>query len=77
VILAARAFQDRLAAMAVPRVLSTPHPMGRPVGAPGDRTGQRAVVLASLNLLQEAKKGGTIIEFPGQYQPYHDTPSAD
>lgn len=55
--------------MALPRVLLTPHPMGRPLGAPGDRERQREVIMAALDLLGEAESGGTIVELPGRYQP--------
>lgn len=67
--IAIRAFKDRLTAMTLPRLLITPHFMGRTVGAPGDRERQRAVVRAALSLLEEAKAGGTTVEFPGRYRP--------
>lgn len=60
VIIAIRAFQERLAAMSPPRVLITPHLMGRPVGAPGDRNTQREVVLRALSLLEKVRKGGAV-----------------
>ncbi|MCJ7626102.1 MAG: hypothetical protein MUO76_21630 [Anaerolineaceae bacterium] len=69
VIVAVKAFRSSLEVMALPRVLLTPHPMGRPLGAPGDRERQRAVILAALDLLAEAQEGGTIIELPGRYHP--------
>jgi hypothetical protein len=60
VIVAIRAFQDRLAAMTPPRVLITPRLMGQPLGTPGDHDAQRATILAALDLLQTAKQAGTI-----------------
>jgi len=39
----------------VPRVLVTPHLMGRTIGSVGDRRGQREVVEAALRLLVEAR----------------------
>lgn len=70
VILAVRAFQGRLAAMTVPRLVVSPYPMGRPVGAPGDRVGQRAAVAAALELLENARRGDTIVALPGRYRPH-------
>lgn len=62
VIIAVRAFRDQLEAMTLPRVILTPHLMGRPLGAPGDAIKQRATILAALDLLENAKRGGTIVE---------------
>jgi hypothetical protein len=55
--------------MALPRVLVTSHPVGRPLGAPGDAERQRSVVLAALRLLETADAGGTLMEFPEPYRP--------
>lgn len=68
VIIGIQAFRPRLAAMTPPRALITPHPMGRTIGAPGDRERQRQVVLAALDLLETADHAGTIVEFPGTYR---------
>ena len=69
VIVAIRAFRDRLMAIGVPRLLTTPYPMGRPVGAPGDATSQRRVLQAALDLLENADRGGAVVEFAGPYRP--------
>jgi len=69
VIIAARPFRPRMEGMQLPRLLLTPHLMGRPVGAPGDKAGQRRTILAALDLLEKAEGGGTIVELPGRYQP--------
>ena len=69
VIIAARAFRPRLKNMTLPRVLITPHLMGRPLGAPGARVKQRKVILAALDLLESAQQVGTVVDFPGQYHP--------
>ena len=69
VIVAARAFRPRMEVMHLPRLLLTPHLMGRPVGAPGDKVGQRQTILAALELLEGAERGGTIVELPGRYRP--------
>ncbi len=49
-----RAFAHVARQLQVPRVLVTPHLMGRTIGAVGDRAGQREVVEAALRLLVEA-----------------------
>jgi hypothetical protein len=69
VIVAVRAFRPRMEVMQLPRLLLTPHLMGRPVGAPGDKIGQRQTLLAALELLEGAEGGGTIVELPGGYRP--------
>jgi hypothetical protein len=69
VVIGVRAFRDRLAAMRLPRTIITPYPMGRTLGAPGDREMQRKVILAALDLLENARDSETIIDFPGHYQP--------
>lgn len=68
VVVGIRAFRPRLAAMTLPRLLVTPHLMGRPLGPPGDDERQRATVLAALDLLDSAGAGGTVIELPGRYR---------
>ena len=55
--------------MTPPRLILTPYPMGRPLGAPNDAEGQRATLLAALDLLSRAKQAGTIIELNHPYQP--------
>ena len=65
VVVGVRAFQTRMEAMTLPRILITPYLLGRPVGAPGDVAGQRATLLAALDLLESADKGGTIVELTG------------
>ena len=66
-IIGIRAFRPRMEVMSLPRVLVTPHLMGRTLGAPGDRDRQRATVLTALELLEEAEKGGTFVELAGSY----------
>ncbi len=57
------------ALMGVARALVTPHPMGRPLGAPGDVERQAAVVRAALALLESTDQ--TIVEFE---QPWRSRP---
>ena len=65
VVVAAAAFEDRLTAMTLPRVLLTPHLMGRPLSLVHDTERQRAVLLAALKLLEEAPQVGSLMEFTG------------
>ncbi len=69
VIIGIQALQKRLTTMPVPRLVSTPHPKGRTVGAPGDVEGQRATIMAALDLLVNAKQGGTVVELNRPYRP--------
>ncbi|MDP1546313.1 MAG: hypothetical protein Q8L87_09845 [Anaerolineales bacterium] len=42
--------------------------MGRTLGAPGDNETQRKVIMAALELLENASSPGTIVDLPGHYQ---------
>lgn len=53
--------------MGVSRALITQHPMGRPLGAPGDAERQRAVVRSALDMLSNDEQ--TITEFPEPWRP--------
>lgn len=55
------AFEHTLVALGVPRMLITPHPMGRTIGPAGDLNRQRDVVVAALELLANATEPGTLI----------------
>ncbi len=61
VIVAVEAFRARLESMAVPRLLVTPHPMGRPLGPPGDHARHREVLRAALELLERGERSGTVV----------------
>lgn len=74
VVIAVRAFESRLRAMTLPRVVLTPHLMGRPLGAPGDSEGQRATLRVALDLLEHATEPGTIVALPGAYRPVRPPP---
>lgn len=52
--------------MGLSRSLITRHPLGRPLGAPGDAKRQRAVVEAALALLESPNQ--TIVEFDETYR---------
>ena len=61
--------RDRMTAMHLPRIVVTPHLMGRPMGAPHDRARQTEVLLAALDLLDRAEQGNTVVDLPGGYRP--------
>ena len=68
VVIAARAFRAFIEKMKVPRALITPHLMGRPVGPPQSPERQRQTILAALDLLAKAERGGTIVDMGGAYR---------
>jgi hypothetical protein len=49
--------------------LVTPHPMGRPLGPPGDNARQREVLEAALRLVDSADRAGVIERIGGAYRP--------
>ena len=55
--------REHTAAMAPPRALWVPFPLGRPLGAPADPRFQREVLLAALRLL-ERPRGPVLEDFP-------------
>lgn len=65
VIVAAKAFRPRMEPMNLPRLLLTPHLMGRPLGLAGDTQTQHAVLQVAFDLLDTATGGGTVIEYSG------------
>lgn len=62
VIIAVAAFRERLTSMSVPRLVVTPHLMGRPLGMPGDRIRQSQVLAAALDLLEQASGNGAVVD---------------
>ncbi len=52
--------------MSLPRTVITQHPMGRPLGAPGDSERQRAVIERALGLL--SAEAPTVVEFGEPYR---------
>ena len=51
---------DLTSAVSVPRLAAIEHPFGQIVGKPGDRDGQRAVLLAALEAVEEMQVPGSI-----------------
>ncbi|MFT7476273.1 MAG: hypothetical protein ACI81L_003222 [Verrucomicrobiales bacterium] len=60
-----RAFDEHPKLMGLSRTVITDHPMGRPLGRPGDAARQRAVVERALGLLQAESQ--TIVDFGESY----------
>ncbi|MFQ5556556.1 MAG: hypothetical protein ACE5GB_03480 [Acidimicrobiales bacterium] len=58
------------ALMGVARAVVAPHPMGRPLGAPGDTERQLEVVRAALTLLEASEP--TVTELSHRYRPSPD-----
>lgn len=52
------------ASVGAPRVAGIEFPFGRPLGLPGDRAGQRAVLHAALQVVSLARAPGTVIQLP-------------
>jgi len=67
VIIAVRSFRSKLEQLTLPRVLLTPYLLGRPVGPPGESEQQLATLRAGLDLLENAREGGTIEEYQESY----------
>jgi len=64
-----RSFRHVAVEMGYPRAVVTRHPMGRPMGPPGDTVTQRRVVETALGLLVDASEGGAIVELEEPYRP--------
>ena len=64
-----RSFRHVAEEMGYPRTVVTRHPMGRPLGPPGDTGTHMKVVETGLELLEEATAGGTIVELEAPYRP--------
>lgn len=64
-----KSFRHIAESMGVPRTVITAHPMGRPMGASGDRGRQTAVLNDSLRLLESACCGGETLESDGWFLP--------
>ena len=69
VTVAVRSFAHVATEMGIPRTVVTRHPMGRPLGPPGDVATQRRVVGSALELLETATEGGTVVELEEPYRP--------
>jgi hypothetical protein len=54
-------------AVGVPRLAGISYPMGRPLGRPHDADGQRAVLRATLGLLESATGPDSCVELPFEW----------
>ena len=63
-----RAFRHVVDEMKLSRAVITRHPMGRPLGAPGDGERHRRVLAAAVDLLDTATAGGTVVELLEPYR---------
>jgi len=58
---------DLTSAVSVPRLAGIEHPFGQIMGRPGDRDGQRAVLMAALEALEEMKMPGSVRHLPFEW----------
>jgi len=58
---------DLTSAVSVPRLAGIEHPFGQIMGRPGDRDGQRAVLEAVLEALEEMKMPGSVKHLPFEW----------
>ena len=64
-----RSFMHQAHVLKLPRALITQHLLGRTIGSPHDDEGQRAVVRAALQLLEDADTPGTVVEMDAPFRP--------
>jgi hypothetical protein len=69
VIIAIKSFQPAFERMRVPRLVSTPFPMGRPLGFPGDGEQKKRIISTALDLIDRATTGGSFRDFAEPYFP--------
>jgi hypothetical protein len=60
-------FREKMVAMKVPRVFFTHTPLGRPVGAPGNKATQTKILISALELLESAQRGGSVVDILTPY----------
>ena len=61
VTIASSVFAGRMLPMSIPRLVLTPQPLGRPLGAPGDGDRQRFVLNEAKTLLETATEGPAVL----------------
>lgn len=54
-------------AVSVPRLVGIEYPFGQQMGKPGDKDGQRAVLLGALEAVEEMKVPGSIKHLPFEW----------
>ncbi len=60
VMIASETFAGRMIPMSIPRLVLTPQPLGRPLGAPGDAARQRFVLEEAKTFLEAATEGASV-----------------
>ena len=64
-----KAFAHVIDEMKLPRSVVIKHPMGRPLGAPGDKDRHAEVLAAALDVLETATQGMTVHELELDWRP--------
>ncbi len=63
VVIAVKSFESRVRMMSLPRVLLTPHLLGRPMGNPFDEKGQTDLLKQAIDLFESATANGTVVDY--------------
>lgn len=58
---------DFTASVSVPRIAAIEYPLGRPLGQPGDREGQLAVLRATLRAIERIDTPGSVVHLPFEW----------
>ena len=69
VVICVKSFAHVAAEMGLARTIVTHHPMGRPLGAVGDRSTQRDTVEMALGLLETANESRAVVERDAPFRP--------
>ena len=64
--------RDISAQVKPPRTVFVNFPMGNPFGRPFDSERQRAILLAALKRLEDAPRGGDLIDLPYEWEQAFD-----
>jgi tRNA G10 N-methylase Trm11 len=64
VVIGSGMYEERLRAMNLPRTVITQYPLGRPLGAPGNARIQREILMAALDMLENAQAPGGVLVLP-------------
>jgi hypothetical protein len=68
---------DLTMAVSVPRLAGIEHPFGQIMGKPGDKEGQRAVLLAALEEIENMKIPGSTAHLPFEWSGTEKEAQAD
>lgn len=67
VVVCSEIFREKMLAMNLPRILFTHTPLGRPLGAPGNKATQTDILVSALELLESAQRGGSVVDSLASY----------